>query len=86
LNFSAALALSVRGNSALISKGLRRGDQTVPTGLFKRQFSPDFKGIETKVVEGKYHVEGRQFSPDFKGIETRHPRPARWLQIAAIQP
>ena len=40
-------SLQARGNSALISKGLRHAKSIVSQSGGRRQFSPDFKGIET---------------------------------------
>jgi len=42
-----ALLALLGGNSALISKGLRRIGGGNAAADAKRQFSPDFKGIET---------------------------------------
>jgi len=58
------------GNSALISKGLRRIDGGRVAPVQPRQFSPDFKGIETSGAMPASIRLTRQFSPDFKGIET----------------
>ena len=46
-----------RGNSALISKGLRRAASIDVLDSTSRQFSPDFKGIETRFGGGG----GRRF-------------------------
>jgi len=42
------LATDLGGNSALISKGLRRPPESGFRARSARQFSPDFKGIETR--------------------------------------
>ena len=48
--------MRLRGNSALISKGLRHAGLAGLAGAHARQFSPDFKGIETPMMSISSHT------------------------------